>query len=228
VLEETYMKANDMNTLTTSAPGRRAIIRGCLHLGVDVSRPGRNRQVVGASATATARWDWSADAAGDPIEPVDTPYSNQLVVATPPIPASPWPDAIRVTLITAGGGRKVTPGQDPAAARYATRGFLAQEITDQTAAATVRLGGIKTLPVGQGAVLRLGDPNDASSTVEWVGYTAFRNGLLEGVTRGALRTGTEVTPGGPGVSSVREGYAFPRNTPVAVGRIHRLVRTLPP
>jgi prepilin-type N-terminal cleavage/methylation domain-containing protein len=207
-----YGAGEDLAALSNTV-SRREIIRGCLYLGVDLSTPDRRRS--NDLTDPTKGWNEVVDAAGVVISGGPNPQGTNLYCTETAgrTTSDSWPDAIRVTLITAGSGRKSNP--DPA--RFATRGFLARDINDNDTT-TVRIGGIKTLPAGRGAVLRLMDPNDPSK-VEWLGYTAFRNGLLEGVTRGAMRTGT--TPGSA-------GYAFPRNTPVAVGRIHRLVRTLPP
>jgi prepilin-type N-terminal cleavage/methylation domain-containing protein len=214
VLTDIYSAGEGTDDLTPSA--RQQVIRGCLHLSVDIAGPGIKNRALSAAGTTPA-WNWEFSKDGAAILPTASDlYRTEPQTANGP--KDPWPEAIRLTLITAGGGKKDTANP----ARYATRGFLASSSLNDTDDTGIKVAGIRVFPAQGGALLRLGDPSDPASAVEWLSYTGVSNGALSGVTRARLRSGADPAANPP------VGHAFTRNAPVAIGRVHTLVRILPP
>ena len=223
ILENDIYNAEE-KTDSLLSHAKQQIIRGCLHLSVDISGVGNKARQLKSTAGTSHAWNWAVDEIEDPVLPLPAaPYRTEAQTSTET--PDPWPEAICITLITAGGGKK--DAANPA--RYATRGFLASNGIQPDDTDNIRVAGIRIFPAQGGALLRLGDPADTStstpSKVEWLSYTGVDNGVLRGVTRAQLRTGADPAHGEPPHGT---GYNFDRNTPVAIGRVHSLVRILPP
>lgn len=167
---------------------------GCLYFGVDCHTGDAPRQGL----------DWTAGATPLLPGPTEADY-----VCTDTFDGSHTPDAfpaaLRVSVVLVGANR-TTAGTGFLASKESASGFV---VEDQ--GTTIRTGGLKTLPVHPGALVRIGDP-DLNPNVEWLSYTGFRNGRIEVAARAQRRTAQVV---------------HPRGTPIRFGRTYTLVRELP-
>lgn len=184
-------------------PTKAALItRGCLLFSASTCSDEALRKDMG---------DWTQDLAGQPTRPNATIDDFICTLASAGhSPPDPFPAAIRLTLVLAGGGNA---GSSFTASTKAAQGFVVEDQDDR-----IRTGGLGTLPTGPNSLVRLGNPQTvptAMPTVEWIGYETFASGVLEadgGLHRGLFRT-TKLT--------------HPRGTPVRLGRVYSIARIMP-
>jgi prepilin-type N-terminal cleavage/methylation domain-containing protein len=157
--------------------------------------------------------DLSLDQAGSTRQ--DLSWTNALPVGTSKFCTEPnnqnavpqpFPRALRVTLTLTGGSRNLLTGS---------------VVSDSPSG--IKITGVGQVPLGPGAVARIGDPSLANSQVEWVTYDAAARGLLTlaGARPTAIRrTGFDATNNAISIT-------HSRGEPVVFGSTYSLVRTLP-
>lgn len=127
-----------------------------------------------------------------------TPWCTEHILNSAP---EAFPDSVRVRMIFAG------------ATRDAPKGTVIQD----DGLSGIRISGIKTLPGGTGALVRIGDPGNPLHTPEWISYSTFSKGYLrDDPTLGRKQLRTDEPPGG----------RHARNEPVVAGQTYSLTRVL--
>jgi hypothetical protein len=121
------------------------VANGCLYFGIDLS--------TATTPRSDCTWTGSLPNNGSPYR-----YCTEnSAAAGSPSNADPFPEAMRISIVITGGSR------------HATQGTCISDSGNG-----IRVAGVRMVPIGSGAMARIGDGGDA----EWIAYNNFTGGGL--------------------------------------------------
>ncbi len=183
----------------------RVVTHGCLHFGVWLVRMGDPTMTVPYLTGTSGGIDWERSDGGAHGS-ILQPWIGQEFDTDPPAGSTtsttPFPTAMRLSLVLTGGGR------------FAPKGQVIDRSVDP-GATTFRIGGITSLSTAPGAMLRIDSAAAGAGGVaatEWIEYSGFQSGMVTVVRRGARRT---------------TASAHTKGDVVRVGQTYSIVRAFP-